>query len=612
MRRSPSSSTFRADAPPAAPNPNHVIPYFTADPATVLARRVTDAISAAVTRGELTNVNARNLGSGVVHISGNPALEVDLAGTPNMATSPRLPVAVRVPPAGAGQIAEGQEFTIGDGVNPVRNFVFDDTINGVLPNPGNDARVSFNSATYNVTSIGRAIKAAIDAEVAAGRLTGLTADAVAGLVTIRNASNSAEDDEDGVTFNAVLTASSGPGYAPSLTLAASGSGFVDAWIDWNRNGQFDPAEKILNRQAVVTGANTFPVTVPAAASVGLTKARFRISPNGGLFPIGLSVGGEVEDHDVRVLSNAAPSVVNSIASLINSGDFLNGKLTRDEVGDDGVLDATDHDNDGVLDLDEDGIHQPSGVDLSVDLMNMNGKAVFGDVDIANGNADFLKFALVSNDNAALVVPTLTGSRLDLNFLQDKNGIARIVIEAKDHAGLVIRDTLTIDVRAVNDAPQFTPGGDRTVLEDAGSVSIPAWATNIVRGPLAATDEASQTLTFDVAVTGTTGSLAFVTPPAVSTTTGNLTFDAAADSNGTATVTVQLRDNGGVLYGGRDRMTATFTLTVTAVNDEPSFTKGPDQTVLEDAAAQTVGGWATEHLRGGLGRIRTSARFPSHQ
>ena len=301
-----------------APNPNHLIPYFTADPPAVLARRVVDAINAAASQGDLTGVIATDLGSGVVHIGGNATLELDLAGTPSIATSARLPIAVRVPPAGAAQIAEGQTFTIDDGVNPVRTFVFDDTVNGVLANPDNHARVNFSSATYDVNVIGSAIKAAIDGEVAAGRLAGLTTDAVMGLVTIRNASNSAEDDEDGVIFNAVLTPASGPTYAPTLTLQASGSGFVDAWIDWNRNGQFDAAEKILNSQAVVAGPNTFPVTVPAAVSVGLTKARFRISPSGGLFPTGLGIGGEVEDHDVRILSNVAPVVSNSFASFIDS------------------------------------------------------------------------------------------------------------------------------------------------------------------------------------------------------------------------------------------------------------------------------------------------------
>mgnify|MGYP003770106149 CR=1 FL=1 len=37
---------------------------------------------------------------------------------------------------------------------------------------------------------------------------------------------------------------------------------------------------------------------------------------------------------------------------------------------------------------------------------------------------------------------------------------------------------------------------------------------------------------------------------------------------------------------------TFTITVTAVNDAPSFTKGADQSVFDNAGPQTVSGWAT--------------------
>src|SRR5262249_24343469 len=37
---------------------------------------------------------------------------------------------------------------------------------------------------------------------------------------------------------------------------------------------------------------------------------------------------------------------------------------------------------------------------------------------------------------------------------------------------------------------------------------------------------------------------------------------------------------------------TARITITPVNDPPSFTKGSDQTVLEDAGAQSVSGWAT--------------------
>ena len=52
--------------------------------------------------------------------------------------------------------------------------------------------------------------------------------------------------------------------------------------------------------------------------------------------------------------------------------------------------------------------------------------------------------------------------------------------------------------------------------------------------------------------------------------------------------MQIHDNGGTANGGVDTSAAqTFMITVTAVNDAPSFTKGADQTVLEDAVAQTV-------------------------
>ena len=47
-------------------------------------------------------------------------------------------------------------------------------------------------------------------------------------------------------------------------------------------------------------------------------------------------------------------------------------------------------------------------------------------------------------------------------------------------------------------------------------------------------------------------------------------------------------NGGV----NQSATQTFDITVSGVNGAPSFTKGADQTVIEDAGAQTASGWAT--------------------
>src|SRR5262245_20285036 len=85
---------------------------------------------------------------------------------------------------------------------------------------------------------------------------------------------------------------------------------------------------------------------------------------------------------------------------------------------------------------------------------------------------------------------------------------------------------------------------------------------------------------------------FTVQPAVSAT-GTLSYTPAANASGSATVNVQIHDNGGTANAGVDTSAAqTFTVTVTAVNDAPSFTKGANQTVAEDAPAQTVNGWAT--------------------
>jgi hypothetical protein len=85
---------------------------------------------------------------------------------------------------------------------------------------------------------------------------------------------------------------------------------------------------------------------------------------------------------------------------------------------------------------------------------------------------------------------------------------------------------------------------------------------------------------------------FSAQPSIDLTTGILTYTPAANANGSAIVTVTVKDNGGTANGGIDATTKMLTITVTAVNDAPSFTKGANQTTLEDAGAQTVTGWAT--------------------
>ena len=206
------------------------------------------------------------------------------------------------------------------------------------------------------------------------------------------------------------------------------------------------------------------------------------------------------------------------------------------------------------------------------------------------------------------VDTSTGT-LTYQPVANTNGTMSINVTLSDDGGTgnggvntSAVQTFTITVNAVNDAPSFSTlaGNPTAVLEDAGLQTVSTFATGMLRGPVAATDEAAQTLAFTAQVTGATGNLAFSTPPAIDASTGALTYQTAANTNGTATVQVTLSDNGGVANGGVDTSAAqTFTITVTAVNDAPSFATlaGSPPAVTRDAGPQTVSTFATGMLRG---------------
>ena len=73
------------------------------------------------------------------------------------------------------------------------------------------------------------------------------------------------------------------------------------------------------------------------------------------------------------------------------------------------------------------------------------------------------------------------------------------------------------------------------------------------------------------------------------------------------------DNGGTANGGVDASpTQTFTITVTSVNDAPSFTKGADVTVLENSGAfsQTLLGHGDQ--RGPGQRVGADADLRRHE
>jgi hypothetical protein len=189
----------------------------------------------------------------------------------------------------------------------------------------------------------------------------------------------------------------------------------------------------------------------------------------------------------------------------------------------------------------------------------------------------------------------SGGRLRYAFAPDANGTARVTAHAQDDGGTHVGGddesdavTFTLAAIAVNDPPSFVAGGDRSVLEGAAAQTVSGWASRVRAGP---PDEAGQALTFAVS-TSAPALFDLGGQPRVAAD-GTLRFRPAAGANGTATVTVRAVDDGGTADGGNDASPPqSFVISVTAINDPPSFNAGANQTALEDAGLQTVAGWAT--------------------
>jgi hypothetical protein len=124
------------------------------------------------------------------------------------------------------------------------------------------------------------------------------------------------------------------------------------------------------------------------------------------------------------------------------------------------------------------------------------------------------------------------------------------------------------ITAVNDPPVASPQAVETNEESQG-VAI----------KLTATDDDSASLTFGIVMGPTHGTLSGAAP--------DVTYTPVADYSGPDSFTFKAND------GTQDSNVGTVSITVNLVNDAPSFTKGPDQKVNDNAGAQSVVGWATD-------------------
>ena len=145
-------------------------------------------------------------------------------------------------------------------------------------------------------------------------------------------------DEDGVSFPG---GGLPLGQLPELTVTGTAGGVLNAWVDFNQDGDWqDAGEQVLTDVATTGAAQALSVSIPAAAVLGTSFARFRLDSGGGLLPTGFAADGEVEDYQVTIVPSAdlgitkTDGVMNAIA-----GDLLTYTIVVSNTGPSSVTDA---------------------------------------------------------------------------------------------------------------------------------------------------------------------------------------------------------------------------------------------------------------------------------
>lgn len=221
------------------------------------------------------------------------------------------------------------------------------------------------------------------------------------------------DDNDGIQFVTGVEA----GKTAIVDITSSADGFVNAWVDADKDGEFDVDEQVIVSEAVSAGSNIVAYDVPTWSETGSTWSRFRLSSEESLSPIGGVSDGEVEDYQIDVAEQ------NVTAMHYPSSDTWATLAFEDNwplVGDYDMNDLVVH-------------YRLSSYDVEGTLMRVK---IEGEV-VAIGAS--------YHNGFAFRLPGLLRSEVDTNRLVFKiNGVEQSVLpleEDKDEAIFIIADDL---------------------------------------------------------------------------------------------------------------------------------------------------------------------------
>ncbi|MEO1526777.1 MAG: type VI secretion system tube protein Hcp, partial [Planctomycetota bacterium] len=219
-----------------------------------------------------------------------------------------------------------------------------------------------------------------------------------------------DEDEDGVQFGAIVLGNEMAGV--NIDLQNASEAFVDAWLDFDQNGIWEPDEKILHAVPVqeVDGFQTLNFDINDDAIAGQVIARVRVSSAGGLATTGPTSDGEVEDYSVLIVNRPT---VNQI--IVNDGRASRSQLTE-------------------LTIEFDTLVNHDTIGSAITITNLTTNEQVGTVLVDATDEDNATAAVLTFDGSSTIPRDLGNSLADGNYRLDidadrlQHGLAAVTME----------------------------------------------------------------------------------------------------------------------------------------------------------------------------------------